>query len=166
MDIIPDDPHLRLRQDEVADASFLRHLFKRTRAAQFAAAGLPAAMLDTLLEQQYRAQAHGYTAQFPDAITLIILRRNEPVGRLMLAAGELRWRIIDIAVLPEARGQGIGAGVISAVERAATEQDAQELTLSVLSSNAGARRLYARLGFVEVTAGVHIEMRRDLAARR
>jgi ribosomal protein S18 acetylase RimI-like enzyme len=152
-----------LRPAEAVDEAFIRHLFRTTKADSFAAAQLPPAVLDTVLEQQLRAQSIGYASRFPNAASLVILLRNVPVGRLMLATSGHSWHIIDIVLLPGSRGQGIGARVIAAVERTAREQCAQELTLSVLSSNVGARRLYERLGFVETRDGVHVEMRRQLA---
>jgi len=160
---VPRDPATRARLAVPTDEPFLRDLHKSARAADFAAAGLPPATLDMLLEQQYCAQTLGYVAQFPDARSLIILHRDEPVGRVMLTAGERRWHLIDIALLPSSRGQGIGSAIIEAIARAATEADARELTLSVLFSNA-ARRLYARLGFAETGGDVHVAMTKRLDA--
>jgi len=116
-----------------------------------------------LLEQQYRAQTVGYAAQFPDAGSLIILHRDEPVGRVLLVTGERRWHLVDIALQPASRGRGIGSAIIEAIARAATDAGARELTLSVLFSNA-ARRLYARLGFTETGGDVHVTMTKRLDA--
>jgi ribosomal protein S18 acetylase RimI-like enzyme len=160
--IVPRNPTTHVRLAAPADAPFLRDLHKSARAADFAAAGLPRAALDMLLEQQYRAQTAGYAAQFPDAGSLIILHRDEPVGRLMLLAGDAGWHVIDILLLPSARGQGIGTDVLEAIARAATEAGAHKVTLSVLFSNAGARRLYARLGFAETGGDVHVTMAKRL----
>jgi ribosomal protein S18 acetylase RimI-like enzyme len=163
--IRPRDPTTRLRKVSAADADFVRTLFKVVRAEQFAAASLPAALLDTLLEQQLRAQTGGYAAQYPDAATLIIIRAEAPIGRLIVQMGRQGWRIVDIALLPDAQGQGIGSDLIEAVARAATDAGAAELGLSVHTSNLGARRLYARLGFAEIgDDGAHVAMTRPLPA--
>lgn len=162
--IVPRDPATRVRLAAPADEPFLRDLHRSSRGADFAAADLPPATLDMLLEQQYRAQALGYAAQFPDARSLIILHRDEPVGRVLLVVGERRWHLIDIALLSSARGQGIGSATIEAIARAATDTDARELTLSVLFSNAAARRLYVRLGFTETGGDVHVTMTKRLDA--
>jgi ribosomal protein S18 acetylase RimI-like enzyme len=156
--IVPRNPATLLRHAKAGDEPFVRRLFNAARAGEFAAAGLPQATLDLLLEQQFRAQAMGYAAQFPDAKSLIVQHRDEPVGRLMLVAGERSWQVIDIVLLPSERGQGIGTDVIEAVLRAATAAGAREVTLSVLFNNAAARRLYGRLGFVETGEGVHVPM--------
>jgi ribosomal protein S18 acetylase RimI-like enzyme len=160
--IVPRHPATRVRLAVPADEPLLRNLHKATRAADFVAANLPPATLEMLLEQQYRAQAAGYAAQFPDATSLMVLYRNQPVGGLMLVAGERCWHVIDIVLLPSARGQGIGTDVIDAVLRAATAGDANEVTLSVLFNNAAARRLYRRLGFAETGEGVHVPMAKRL----
>jgi len=160
--VAPRDPTTQLRPASAEDDPFVRRLFHAARAADFAAAGLPQATLDMLLEQQFRAQATGYAAQFPGAVSLIVQRHDEPVGRLMLLAGAAGWHIIDLLLLPSARGQAIGTDVIEAVARAATEAGAHEVTLSVLFNNTGARRLYGRLGFVETGGGVHVPMTKHL----
>jgi ribosomal protein S18 acetylase RimI-like enzyme len=163
--IMAGDPATSLRPADAADAPFIRELFKAGRAADFAAADLPPALLGTLLEQQYRAQSAGYAMRFPDGVSHIISRHEAPVGRLILSTSARRWRIVDIVLHPEARGRGIGGDVIAAVARAAARQGAHEVALSVLSNNAGARRLYLRLGFVETAANdAHVEMTRLLNA--
>jgi ribosomal protein S18 acetylase RimI-like enzyme len=160
--IVPRNPATLLRLATVSDEPFVRHLFDTARAGDFAAAGLPEAALELLLAQQFRVQAAGYAAQFPDAMSLIVLHRDAPVGRLMLVAGQRSWHIVDIVLLPSVRKQGIGTDIIEAVISAAIADGAREITLSVLSSNAAARRLYARLGFVATGDGVHIPMARTL----
>jgi len=161
--LAPRDPITQIRLAAKADEPFLRHLYKSSRAGEFAATGLPPAALDMVLEQQYRAQAAGYAAQYPDAISLIILHRDATVGRLILQTGERRWRIVDIALLDTARGQGIGGDVITTVARAASACGAHELALAVLPNNVAARRLYQRLGFAaQGDDGIRISMVKPL----
>lgn len=156
---------LAMRPTEAGDAAFVRHLFKTARAESFAMAGLPPAMLDTLLEQQFRAQSAGYAAQFPDAASLLIVQRDEPIGRLILHRAAQRWHIIDILLLPTERGHGIGTAIIDALEADARQEGVGALTLSVLATNVAAHRFYLRQGFAESgqTGAAHIAMRKDLA---
>jgi len=164
-DHVPRTSSLRLRPAEAADAAFIEALFRTAKAEQFAGAGLPQAGLDALLEQQFRAQTSGHAALFPTATSLIILERNQAIGRLLLDCEAGRWHIIDIVLLPSVRGRGIGTDVIQTVASAASRDAVRRLTLIVLASNAAARRLYARLGFVETGAAAgatHITMQQDL----
>ena len=162
--LAPRDPITQIRLAANADEPFLRHLYKSSRADEFASAGLPPAALDMVLEQQYRAQAAGYAAQFPSAISLIILHRDAPVGRLILQTGDPHWRIADIALLEAARRQGIGSDIIATVARAASACGARELALAVLPNNVAARRLYQRLGFAaQGDDGIRISMVKPLS---
>ena len=52
-----------------------------------------------------------------------------------------------VAVLPEARGAGIGTALMDAIEERARELGIGYLSLSVRTANEGARRLYERRGF-------------------
>ena len=161
--IHPRDPATRLRKVSAADEGFVGTLFKAVRAEQFEAANLPAALLDTLLEQQLRAQTAGYAERHPDAATLIVIHGDVPVGRLIVQMERQSWRIVDIALLPDAQGRGIGSDLIEAVAEAAASAAAREVGLSVRTSNIAARRLYARLGFTETgDDGAHVAMRRPL----
>lgn len=59
--------------------------------------------------------------------------------------------MMNLAVLPELRGQGIGRALVLALCEALKVQfQAQSLTLEVRASNAAARALYAGLGFTQV----------------
>lgn len=55
--------------------------------------------------------------------------------------------IHDMAVLPEARGRGVGKALMLAVEAEARARGACKITLEVLSGNATAKGLYASLGY-------------------
>ncbi len=52
-----------------------------------------------------------------------------------------------VAVLPEARGAGIGTALMDAIEARARELGIGYLSLSVRTANEGARRLYERRGY-------------------
>lgn len=53
----------------------------------------------------------------------------------------------DVAVLPEHRGQRVAEKMLALVEEIARERGACKLTLEVLQGNAGANKLYHRVGF-------------------
>jgi GNAT superfamily N-acetyltransferase len=57
--------------------------------------------------------------------------------------------IYDFAVVPEARGQGIGRAALDALDAWARERGIAQIGLHVFGSNDVARRLYLRAGFVE-----------------
>ena len=76
-----------------------------------------------------------------------------PLGVCVVLAGfstfsaKPRWNVHDLAVMPEARGLGLGRRLLTAVVDAATAEGCSAVSLEVRRDNAPARHLYASLGF-------------------
>ena len=142
-----------------ADLPFIEALFASTRAEEFALAGLAPNQIQALLAQQHRAQHHHYRTHHPAAEWLIIERAGEPIGRLYLDRSGDSDRVIDISLVPAARGQGIGGAILADVI-AASDDQGKTITIHVEMRNP-ARRLYERLGFEMVgEAGLYFRMER------
>lgn len=141
--------HLRLRPALPDDDVFLKMLYASTRDDLRAAAEPP--LLDMLLDMQWRAQRAGYRQGFPGADDTIIEAGGAPLGRLLVERSLRPWRIVDIALLPAARGLGHGAAVLAALQQQAAALGAA-LALSVRHDNPHARRLYLAMGFVPADA--------------
>lgn len=58
-------------------------------------------------------------------------------------------QINAVYVRPAWRGQGIAGQLLQASLQVARQQGVEQISLSVLESNPGAKRLYQRLGFIE-----------------
>ncbi len=71
---------------------------------------------------------------------------NAFLGYSTFAAAPL-LNVHDIAVLPEARGQGVGRALLRAAEAFARQQGCCKLTLEVLEGNRAAQGLYASEGY-------------------
>jgi ribosomal protein S18 acetylase RimI-like enzyme len=100
---------------------------------------------DAFLRAQFDAQDAWWREHYADASFDIVLVDGEPAGRLYVHRGPSEFRIVDIALLPEHRGSGIGTSLL---EELASEADAagRSLTIHVERMNP-ALRLYERLGF-------------------
>ena len=89
----------------------------------------------------------------PAALVLLALDKERAVGAAVCFwgfstfSGKPLLNIHDLAVLPHHQGQGIGSQLIAVAEQRARQQDCCRLTLEVLDSNEGAKRLYRRAGF-------------------
>jgi ribosomal protein S18 acetylase RimI-like enzyme len=59
--------------------------------------------------------------------------------------------VVDLFVLPEARGRNIGQALLRASARRFAARGAQFIKLEVDEGNSGAGRFYARLGFAKKT---------------
>lgn len=135
------------RPEGAADLPFVAALYASTRAEEMDAAGWPAALRAAFLDQQHRAQHGHYRSVYPDAEWLIVEQAGVPVGRLYLDAGADALHLIDISLLPEQRGAGLGGALLADLIDHA-EALGLPVTLQVAAVNR-ARHLYGRLGFLE-----------------
>lgn len=136
---------IRARAPHEGDADFLARLYASTRLDLHSITADPA-FVKSIIEMQQRLQAAGYRQSFPDAEYHVLEVDGVACGRLVLAAAAGQLRLVDIALLPESRGQGMGRRVLRALQACATAH-AAPLALSVHHSNPNARRLYQALGF-------------------
>lgn len=104
------------------------------------------------LAEGVAARLPGDLAANPQAFSLLARLDDEAVGLANCFMGYSTFaaaplvNIHDLAVLPEARGGGIGKALLQAVEAEALKRGACKITLEVLSGNP-ARHLYAACGF-------------------
>lgn len=115
-----------------------------------------APFVDGLIRMQQRVQMVGFQQNFPDAQHWIVLRHEQSIGRLVLDVASTDVRLVDIVILPEARGGGVGTALLCAVQRFARDRGLG-MSLAVLKNNTVARNLYARLGFVEHSSDMLFE---------
>lgn len=83
------------------------------------------------------------------AVFALVSRNPEPRGFVMAWAAAGDAEILTVAVVPEARRQGVGASLVTSAGVAALVRGAASMHLEVAEDNAGARALYAKLGYEE-----------------
>jgi len=156
-DLLPSDDALALRVAGPDDAEFLYAVYASSRQEELAPVPWSAAQKEAFLRQQFGAQDAYYREQRPDTEFLVILDRGEPAGRLYVWESADELVVMDIALLPDHRGRGIGTRLIEALLARAKARGVP-VTLHVEANNP-AQRLYTRLGFVDVgEAGVYREL--------
>ncbi len=79
----------------------------------------------------------------------IVLIENSAAGLLKSYCNESGWVIVQVQVLPEYQGRGLGSKMVKGVLEQARSDD-QSVSLSVLKGNP-AKELYSRLGFTVVS---------------
>src|SRR4051812_36690274 len=103
---------LSFRPIRPEDEPLLRRIYDSTRADELALVDWDDAQKRAFLAMQFRAQHVFYHDQFPGAAFDLILRDGEPIGRLYVDRRADEVRVLDIALLPEHRGAGIGGGLM------------------------------------------------------
>ncbi len=160
-------PDFDLRPEAAGDLEFLAALYASTRWEELAPVDWPEAAKREFLDQQFQLQHAHYLQHYAGAEMLLIvaarharqLLRSQPdahwpdsasserdlIGRIYFRAGSSEIRLMDIALLPSYRGQGIGRCLIEALLAQGAKRGLQ-ITLHVEPNNP-AQRLYSRLGF-------------------
>ncbi|POZ59953.1 GNAT family N-acetyltransferase [Chromobacterium alticapitis] len=109
-------------------------------------------LIEAVQRQQYQVLQIGAGKQYPNAMHFMVEKSGSTVGVVMVDFGHNEVRVIFLAMLPEARGQGYGKVVLQALQQAA-QQVRCPLAAVVWHSNGEARKLYQSLGFVQEEAG-------------
>jgi GNAT superfamily N-acetyltransferase len=134
-----------LRPATGEDRPFLERVYASSRDAELRAVDWPDETKAAFLRQQFEAQSRHYATAYFDAAFSIILLEGEPVGRLIVHRGAREIRVVDIAVLAEHRGKGIGARLFNAL---IAEAAGASLPLSVhVEAYNPALGWYERMGF-------------------
>lgn len=132
-----------LRPAQPADASFLQALYASTRRDEMAPTGWPQAQIDAFLADQFALQSAHYAQHYADAAFSVVERDGVPVGRLIVLDRPAEVRLVDVALVDEARGRGLGTRLVEGVLAQAA---GRRVVLHVEVFNP-ALRLYERLGF-------------------
>ena len=149
---------LSVRPARAGDAAFLRRLHDDNRDDLRLIEGEPD-FVQSVIDLQFHAKTVGYGAQFPNALQLVAESAGTPIGVIAVdQTGGADWRVVDIALIPPARGKGYGTQLLRGLLEAAALKGVP-VTLSVMRSNGAAFRAYSRLGF-KVTGqdAVRLEM--------
>jgi len=139
---------LIIRQAVKEDGTFLYTLAYGHFYETLAAWAWEPVTREKLLRIQIDGQHTSYQAQFPNAQHGIIMLDDRAIGRLLVDRGVDFDTLVDIVILKEKRGAGIGTWILRAlcVEADLTNK---RMRLHVQVSNR-ARNLYERLGFHKI----------------
>jgi GNAT superfamily N-acetyltransferase len=147
-----------LRPETAEDHSFLRELFLSVREEASGFRHLDPAKRTAVLEQQFAWQHEQYHAANPHGWFTIVTVSGKPVGRLYLDQRPDTFHIIDLSLLTEYRGHGIGAQLLKNVQAEATRTQLP-IRLWVVADHL-ARSFYDRLGFRQIGSNddrLHLE---------
>jgi ribosomal protein S18 acetylase RimI-like enzyme len=95
-------------------------------------------------------QRENFWREWASAPPDVVLWKGLRVGYLQAVVDQVRVRIGNIALHPDVQGKGIGTALIRSLQRDALRRGLP-VSLRVFPTNTAALRLYARLGFGEVS---------------
>ena len=136
------------RPERAEDERFLFDLFAAHNGIMLRRGGLPAAMIDNLLETQFRSQAATFRNMFPDAIYSIIALEGEEIGRFIEQDETDVVYFVDFLLAPPQQAKGFGPAITWALmqEWAARGRGTR---VEVMINNAPCLKMCDRLGFTQ-----------------
>ena len=137
-----------LRPITPGDDRFLYRVYASTRAEEMAVVPWTEKEKQDFLRFQFDAQHKYYMEHFPKASYDLIVLEGEPIGRLYIDRCRDEIRLIDIALLPEHRGRGLGGAIMRRV--LAEGAEVGKLVRIHVERNNPALSLYRRLGFEKI----------------
>ncbi|MFX3634805.1 MAG: GNAT family N-acetyltransferase [Candidatus Pristimantibacillus sp.] len=137
---------MHMRPAGPEDELFRYETFAASKHKEIAAWGFGENEAKQFIRMQFYARESSYSATYPNASNMILCSGEERTGVLRIHYGEEATTIVDIAMLPDVQGKGIGTQVMLYLQGEA-DTTGQPLRLHVDNNNTGALRLYERLGF-------------------
>ena len=134
---------------EDKDQQFIEMVYRSTREKELSLTNWPEDQKHRFIIMQSIAQLAEYKKNYKDAVYKIIRYKNKSAGRLYLWESNREIRIIDISLLPEFQGKGIGGKVLSDIIKSAKQQN-KIVSLTVFHDNP-VKKLYERLGFKKIS---------------
>ena len=139
------------------DREFLHAVYASTRTEELAQVPWPPEQKAAFLRSQFEAQDAHYKTYYSNASFQIVEVDGERAGRLYVSRGSEEIRIVDIALLPEFRGKGVGGRLLAPlIEEARARQVPLRIHVEIFNP---AKLWYERLGFRELEhKGVYVFM--------
>jgi GNAT superfamily N-acetyltransferase len=133
------------------DRPFLERLYRLVRWDEFAALGWSDEVRSAFLATQFDYQQRHYAHAFEGAERYVIDHPQEPIGRIYVDRTTSQVHLVEISLLPQWRGRGVGGALVARLQDEVRAGRADAVCLQVAEGNP-ARRLYERLGFVDLPA--------------
>lgn len=150
-------PAVERRPAVAADEPFLRDLYASTRPEVAGWADEPRA---AFLAQQFEAQRTGWGRMFPGSVHDVIVLDGRAIGRVWVHPSAAECLIVDLALLPEHRHQGIGTQVVKEI-LAEADRAGVPARAHVERTNTPSLAFWTRLGFREISGdALFIEIER------
>lgn len=139
---------VRLRPVTEGDREFLVRAYGSTREDELALLAWPDGAREAFVRSQFDVQDTSYRAQNPHGRFDVVEVDGVDAGRIYVDRRPTDIRLVDITLLPEFRGRGVGGHLVT---RLTDEAGATGRTVSLhVEIHHRAAALYARLGFVVV----------------
>jgi ribosomal protein S18 acetylase RimI-like enzyme len=127
------------------DSEFFMELFSEIKGSELLLHSWPPTIREQLLSMQYRGFMKSIQEEYPNHEDFLILFQSKMAGRLQIEKNDSFFRIINISLMPDFRGKGIGSYILKNILKEANlRQIPVELDVDVSNP---AFFVYQNLGF-------------------
>lgn len=130
------------------DKAFLAELYATTRWEEVLQTPWSDEQRIEFLNTQFEAQYQHYLSHYPKSDYLIIEKDHKPIGRLYLDHDDVSICLIDIALLPAFKYQGLGTTLLKCILDEA--QDGQKKVVIHVENFNPAYQWYVKHGFKQI----------------
>lgn len=150
---------IELRPEVKKDYAFIEAVYRSTREVELNLTNWTEQQKSAFALMQSMAQLAEYKTNFPGAVFRVIIFNKRNAGRFYTWEDDIEIRLIDITLLPQFRGKGIGTALLRDLIKR-SEKARKKTSLHVDPLNP-AMYLYLRLGFIHIkNNGRHYYMER------
>ena len=151
---------IELRPEEKKDNVFIEMVYRSTRETELSLTNWTEQQKQAFALMQSMAQMAEYKRNYPGAVLEIIVYKKRDAGRFYTWENDQEIRLVDITLLPQYRGKGIGTVILGDLIKR-SDKVQKKISLHVDPINP-ALHLYLRLGFIHIkNNGRHYYMERD-----
>lgn len=126
------------------ETEFQYQVYASTRVEELALVPWTPAQKEAFARMQFELRECQYQAEYPEAVTEVILCEEVPAGVLTTQKATDSISLVDVALLEEFRASGIGTFILRSLQA-----EGKKISLHVHKQNP-AIHLYTRLGFIVV----------------
>lgn len=131
------------------DDLFIETVYRSTREQELKLTNWPEQQKKAFIVMQSMAQLADYKSKHPSALFQVIVYKKKDAGRIYTVEDGSGIHLLDITLLPEFRGKGIGTFLLkSLIKKSIIVQ--KKITLQVDPANP-ALYLYLKLGFTRTS---------------
>jgi N-acetylglutamate synthase-like GNAT family acetyltransferase len=133
------------------DREFLLRVYASSRETELSMVPWDDATKYAFVEHQFDAQTSHYLKEYPAARhdVIVLSESGEPAGRLYVNRSSEQISIMDIAILPEFRGGGIGSSIVAdLVDEARRSKSAVQVYIETFNPSRG---FFIKRGFTVVS---------------
>jgi GNAT superfamily N-acetyltransferase len=132
-----------------SEEAFLYLLFASNKAPEMALMPVDLRQKEFLLQIQFKSMNYTYRTRFPKARFEIVELDRWPIGRIVTDVQDTHVYYVDIALMPQAQGKGIGSALLEAM-LAEPRRLGVPARAKSLSYNIPSLRMFERSGFTKV----------------